>query len=621
MSTRRPLLVTHLRVLALGLAAVVGTACSSPPPVRVEPRSEAQLRQELDTCALYLDGLSSRTAWLLHITETEARFSEDPRATLRALHERVVSEPGAAPLFAMAELAYLAGKRTRDPGCYLAAAVYAYSYLLPAEVTRTPSAYDRRFRWACDIYNRSLAKAFEDPKSGKLALTAGPRAVPMGTVDVQVDVSAFPFPTEGVELLPTDELGVVGLGFRVRDSGLGAPLIAVARQRGDGTAGVGISDRTSVSATAFLRLGGGLENLAGGLSATLELHSTSDSTAVEVAGHAVPLEADQSATVAYGIESADLWRFDLAGLFKGRDASRQNGLILPRPYQPGRIPVVLVHGTASNPAYWAELMNTLSADELLRSRYQFWLFLYATGNPIAYSAATLRRSLAQVLAQHDPQGEDEALRRMVIVGHSQGGLLTKLMGVHIPIDEMTQQVLGRPFAELGLAPDDEALMRECFDVEPLDYVERLVFVATPHHGSFLATRWYSRLFAKLIAVPGEVTGVATRLFSSTAHERLPPGMEPRVPTSLDNMDPKSHFLRFLAATPLDPRIRAHSIIPIGDAEEPAGANDGVVEYESAHIEGVESELLVPSPHSCQSHPRTMIELRRILREHLESAKP
>lgn len=130
-------------------------------------------------------------------------------------------------------------------------------------------------------------------------------------------------------------------------------------------------------------------------------------------------------------------------------------------------------------------------------------------------------------------------------------------------------------------------MRECFDVEPLDYVERLVFVATPHHGSFLATRWYSRLFAKLIAVPGEVTGVATRLFSSTAHERLPPGMEPRVPTSLDNMDPKSPFLRYLAAAPIDARIRAHSIIPIGDAEEPAGANDGVVEYESAHIEGVE----------------------------------
>lgn len=612
---------SQLRALSLVVALFVGTACHSVPPVRVEPRTEAQLRQELDTCALYVDALSPRTAWILHLIEMEQEVAKDPRAALRSLHERVMKEPGQTPLFAVAEVAYLAAKRTQDPDLYLAAAIYAYSFLLPADPAEAPSPYDRRFRWACDIYNRSLAQAFKDPETGQLNLAAGTRSVPMGSLEIAIDVSGFPFPIQGIELLPTDDLGVVGLGFRVRDSGLGAPLIAVARRRGEGTAGVGISDRTSVAATAFLRLGGDLEQLSSGLQATLELHSISDSTEVNVAGSRVPLESDQSATVAYGIESADLWRFDLAGLFKGKDASRQNGLILPRPFQPGRIPVVLVHGTASNPAYWAELMNSLSADELLRSHYQFWLFIYATGNPIAYSAATLRRSLAEVLAQHDPEGKDEALQRMVIIGHSQGGLLTKLMGVRISIDELSSQVLGKPFDSLGLAPNDEKLMRECLDLEPLDYVERLVFVATPHHGSFQAERWYSRLLAKLIAVPGEVTGLATRLFSSTARERLPPGMEPRVPTSLDNMNPKSPFLRFLAATPIDPGIKAHSIIPIGDAEEPAGANDGVVEYESAHIEGVESEMLVPSRHSCQAHPRTLVEIRRILREHLESSQP
>jgi pimeloyl-ACP methyl ester carboxylesterase len=523
-----------------------------------------------------------------------------------------------SPLFSLAELAYLAGQRTKDPGFYLTAAIYAYLYLLPENVAETPSPYDRRFRWACDIYNRSLTNAFQDPKTGQLVLAPGERSTPAGTLRITTDVSAFPFPVAGLELLPTDNLGVVGLGYRMRDSGLGAPLIAVAHKRGEGTAGVGISDRTSVSATIFLRLQGGLEDLSSGLPAVLELHSAFDSTSVAVGAHKVPLESDLSATVAYGIQSADLWRFDLLGFFKGKDASQQNGLILPRPFQPGRIPVVLVHGTASNPAYWAELMNALSVDPVLRARYQFWLFIYATGNPIAYSAATLRSSLAEVLDQHDPEGKDEALRRMVIVGHSQGGLLTKLMGVSIDIDELSREVLGRPLAELDLEAEDEALMRQCFDVRPLPQVERLVFVATPHQGSFLATRWYSRLFAKLIAVPGEITGLAHNVLGKVPRERLPKEMESRVPTSLDNMDPKSPFLRYLAKTPIDARIRAHSIIPIGDAEEPAGADDGVVEYESAHIEGVESELLVPSPHSCQSHPRTLIELRRILREHLEA---
>jgi pimeloyl-ACP methyl ester carboxylesterase len=604
------------------LAAVTWTvaACAAPPPVRVEPRTEAQLRQELDTCALYVDGLSARTSWLLRLAEAERAFVEDPRATLRRLHERALAEEHASmPLFSLAELAFLAGRRTHDPDCYLAAAIYSYLFLLPEDAALAPSPFDRHFRWACDIYNRSLTRALQDPESGQLSLTPGRRTVPAGAVEITADLSAFPFPTAGLELLPTDDLDVVGLGFRVRVSGLGAPLIAVARQRGEGTAGVGILDRTSVSATAFLRLGGGLRDLANGLPAVLELYSTSDSATVSVPGHTVPLESDLSATVAFGIQSADLWSFDLAGLFKGQDAARQNGLILPRPFQRGKIPVVLVHGTASSPAYWAELMNTLSADPLLRSHYQFWLFLYATGNPIAYSAATLRRSLAQLLAEHDPEGQDEALQRMVVVGHSQGGLLTKMLGVTFDLEAVAQALLGAPVAELGLDEADEELLRECFDVRPFPAVERLVFVATPHHGSFLATRWYSRLFAKLIAVPGEVTGLVNRIVRRLPSERLPRGLAARVPTSLDNMNPKNPFLRYLAGTAIDPRIRAHSIIPIGAADEPSGADDGVVEYESAHLEGVESEVLVPSPHSCQAHPRTMIELRRILHDHLETS--
>jgi hypothetical protein len=84
------------------------------------------------------------------------------------------------------------------------------------------------------------------------------------------------------------------------------------------------------------------------------------------------------------------------------------------------------------------------------------------------------------------------------------------------------------------------------------------------------------------------------------------------------MDPASPFVRYLAELPIDPRIHAHSIVPIGKAESADGADDGVVSYASAHLDGVESEVLVPAGHSCLSHPRTTIELRRILREHVRS---
>jgi hypothetical protein len=46
-----------------------------------------------------------------------------------------------------------------------------------------------------------------------------------------------------------------------------------------------------------------------------------------------------------------------------------------------------------------------------------------------------------------------------------------------------------------------------------------------------------------------------------------------------------------------------------------GGNDGVVEYSSAHLEGVDSEYIVRSTHSTQSNPYTIEDVRRILLIH------
>jgi hypothetical protein len=50
--------------------------------------------------------------------------------------------------------------------------------------------------------------------------------------------------------------------------------------------------------------------------------------------------------------------------------------------------------------------------------------------------------------------------------------------------------------------------------------------------------------------------------------------------------------------------------------------DGVVPYASAHLDRVESELVVPADHySVHHHPFAILELRRILLEHFREAKP
>ena len=88
-----------------------------------------------------------------------------------------------------------------------------------------------------------------------------------------------------------------------------------------------------------------------------------------------------------------------------------------------------------------------------------------------------------------------------------------------------------------------------------------------------------------------------------------------IPTALDNMDSSNPFVQTLSGLPIAKGVHAHSIIAVTGNGPPEEGNDGVVEYKSAHIEGVESELVVRSGHSTQANPETIEEVRRILYEH------
>src|SRR5262249_60890831 len=90
------------------------------------------------------------------------------------------------------------------------------------------------------------------------------------------------------------------------------------------------------------------------------------------------------------------------GGMSARGASRRRGAL--EPLDPDKIPVVLVHGTASSVARWAEMLNDLTNDPDVRRRFQFWVFTYDTGNPILYSAMQLREAIEGVVRGADPTG-------------------------------------------------------------------------------------------------------------------------------------------------------------------------------------------------------------------------
>ena len=302
---------------------------------------------------------------------------------------------------------------------------------------------------------------------------------------------------------------------------------------------------------------------------------------------------------------------DIAGLFR----YEPTGLSLLRPYERGKIPVIFIHGLWSNPWSWSRMIESLEADAALRDRYQLWTFGYSTGDPIPYSAWLLRRDLEEVRRKFAPHGSDGAFDRMVIVGHSMGGLLTKMM-VQESRTRLWQLISDRPVDELAGDPDDCDLFRRALIFKPLSEVRRVVFIATPHRGSRVDQGRLGHLGSRLVRLPDPLRASYGRLMARNGPDFFKERFRKGLPTSVDELEWQAPILMGLDELGLAPAIQAHSII--ADLRDPprAGGSDGLVPYESAHLDGMASELLVSSGHLCQDRPAVIREVRRILVEHL-----
>ena len=606
---------SSLVIVLAGLLA----GCAS--PVGLKPAGLRGAHLETSAYALSEASPHSSTKVVLQRYGLVDRFPKDAESVLDALHQKVADGDDRRDLrFALAELAFLygeilerhasAGQKARAPDYYLSAALHAYLFLMGDSREGPPSPYDSRFREACDIHNRALGKGLATGKDGRVVLRDGLRKLPSGRLSLSIDTSAFEWDLDQFDrILCADDYLVYGFTVRNRTDGLGVPLIAVNPLQEK------FSGQRVVTLTAFMRISGGPASEDGALRAVLELHATYDISRVRVDGRSIPLESDTTAGIAYALDDPFVWSQGMRRFFRF-DEQIQPQLVMIQPYQRGRIPVVFVHGTASDMVWWAEMLNTLHGDRQLRRRYQFWFFRYNSSRPILDSGEALRRILTETRRACDPEGTDPAMDQMVVIGHSQGGLLTKTTVVRTG-DRLWRSLSDTPFEEADLPPDGRALARSWFFMEPLPFVKRVVFIATPHRGSFLAGQRVRRLFQKILDFPGDMIVGAASLLTLAEEWKLPYRFEGRIPTSLDGMSPQNPVLQTLAAIPVETGVAAHSIIAVKGDGDPTEGDDGVVSYRSAHLERVASEFVVRSGHSCQQHPLVIEEVRRILLAHLE----
>jgi pimeloyl-ACP methyl ester carboxylesterase len=601
------------------LATVLLAGCATPIGIRqVAPRES--YRESLAN-PLTEGVTSNATNIVLRRYDLVQKHKRNPAGVIEFLHDKALHDERRDIIYALAELSYLYGEhlekspdsadQTLASDYFLLAAVYAYHFLLDERSEPPPNVFDPRARTACDLYNFSLWRGMATGQAGALDLVSGVRKLPVGTLAITLDLTRFPWKVEEFERFePVDRYVIRGVSIRNRTKGVGSALIGVKKANQESPF------PQAAPATIFLRINSDLVQLTDGTAtASLEVYSAYEENFLEIDGRRPPLETDTTTPMAYVLETSRIWDFGM-GAFLGKEfQSIPNGLYQSQPYQPGRIPVVFVHGTFSNPAWWVEMFNTLRADPILQKKFQFWYFLYNSNAPIVISAADLRDSLRDKVAQLDPAGKDPALREMVVVGHSQGGLLTKLTAVDTG-ESLVRALTGKDLDALELPEEQEAAARRLLMVEPVPEVTRVVFISTPHRGSILSKRYVRALVKKIVTLPARIIKTTFSLHEYFTDDVKRMMGSSTVPTSIDGMSPDNPVLKALADTPLATGVVGHSIIAIKGKDQPPSGDDGVVAYTSAHLDGMQSEFIVRSGHSCQGHPFTIEEVRRILFEHL-----
>ncbi len=331
-------------------------------------------------------------------------------------------------------------------------------------------------------------------------------------------------------------------------------------------------------------------------------------------GREFPLSANYTAALARDLKDRQFQFERISGLLSFEKFADRIGLYRATAFDPAKRPCLFIHGVKSSPTTWNETINRLYGVEAVRERYEFWHFGYPTGASIPYMASRLRESIREMIEFRRSQGAPDA--PITLIGHSMGGLLAK--GVTVSSGEAEwNQLFTVPLGELPMSEEGREILRKMIYFEPVEEVERVIFCATPHRGSKLAENPAARLLVDLIDVPSYLTQLSAGIINYGADALTPLGMEftrDRI-TSIEQLSPKARITSEFLNKPLNPEVSYHSII--GNHSPPRvpleKSSDGVVAYSSSHLEGVDSEMVIPgSDHGVHRNDEGIAEIIRLL---------
>ncbi|CAM5226001.1 esterase/lipase family protein [Alishewanella longhuensis] len=529
-------------------------------------------------------------------------------------------------LSAMSELwmyqALALGKRPlqgteEEVNAYLMSARYAYAYLFFSGVAPTQRVFEDRQTQVRDYYNFAVQQVavllFEHQH--KVKQQRGRYQIANWQIDTEFQHSRYHPQRLPEQLLPAAALSFKGIRNQFRRDGLGAELVAVAATPIKSEAVYSMLPTPVV--TALLAFNGNtLSQLLSSSDVTLALLDPLQQAAFQTSVAQVPLAANFTAGYGLWLARSDFSRQAFRNLMGSASALQSPHIFMLQPYDPNRKIILMLHGIASSPEAWVNTANEVLGDAALRERYQLWQLYYPTNLPLIINLQSIRETVLSTLEAVDPAAAAAASDDMVIIGHSMGGLLARLL-----VSEDDGGFLDRLSELLQLDPSRKRRLANRFSAEltitPLPGVTRAVFIAAPHRGTSVADYRLARWLAGLITLPVTVIEKVHQF----AEVVLDPEQQIQPAkvrfTSIDNLSEHDSFIRAAVGLPINSRVKYHSIIAV---EQPAlpveQQSDGVVPYLSAHLDGAESEMVIRSGHSVQETSAAILEIRRILYQHL-----
>jgi len=544
-------------------------------------------------------------------------YKEKPHAVLNKLIQRYKKYRKRNILFALIELSYAYGKsldsEEEASQYYLSSCYLAYEYMFGKNINPPIGRFSYDQAMARLYYNYSMSDFFSFLKKRKLIRND---SFGMKTLMGYIKFDKPEIPQELINLHPTDVLSCydyVPENFLSWSScsGLGVPLIVI----NDNVKKRLKEKRLGLfPVTMFIRF---KQVGKGEISARAEYYNTFKNETVEVNNEKLALELDYSTPFAYQVAKPSIIN-GIKYMVWPDSIKERSGMYMLTEYDPDKIPLVFVHGLMSSPETWVQTINALFNVPEIRAKYQIFVFAYATGNPILYSAHLLRDELLKMEEKYNKDGKNNNFNNMIIVAHSMGGLISKMLIQNSK--KVLRETLDEKFKniESKLSKKQRDFIKAVLEFKRLPFVKRMIFASTPHRGSRIATFSIITWSTKIITLAPTLVSLSKdigneMLIKSNLKED---SNKFRMKTGVNNLAPDDIVLEKLMTFPLKP-VPYHSIIGRQEGPLVPGGSDGIVAYSSSHLDGAQSELIVRSGHGVQGTQSGICEIRRILLLHLK----